>query len=168
MNSIFASASSWSASKFDRLSVVDEGLSLTKNKKEVTTILFSDLDKIYIKKCQISLINKIGFLSVLVLLAYFLVSLFSKEIVLLTSILFIPLVVKIFTYKSYQLCLRCYDGTLFANNFNFSNKQDYINLVSKVRKEIFDQQIKCNTHYVQPTTNNSMLEEFFYTELSIA
>jgi hypothetical protein len=167
MNNI-ATNNSLVSIKFGTLSFVDNGLIVTKKNKEVTPILFSELNKIYIKKYKFSFLNKIGLTSILLILSIFLVSYFPAEIVMLASIFYIPLFVKMHTYKIYKLHLLLCDGTIFCKGFYKNDKYDYINLVSNVRKEIFYNQIQSNIQIIKPVENIRVEEEFVYPTLNIA
>ena len=57
------------------------------------------------------------------------------------------------TYKRYKLYLLLYDGTFFNKEFNKKTKDEYINVVSRVSKELFAHQIKYNTQYKKPIIN---------------
>lgn len=125
--------------KFNTLTLVDHGVILKIKKKEETTILFSELDKIYIKKHKLNFLNKIGFLSIMLILLYISTLYLPIEIVLFTAILFILLNAKINTFKWYQLKIFLNDGTFFNIVFYAEKKYEYINLVNSVRKKIFDE-----------------------------
>ena len=58
-----------SSKKFDTITIVENGLILTNKQKEKTTILFSVINKTYIKKHKISFLNKICFLTIFLILS---------------------------------------------------------------------------------------------------
>jgi hypothetical protein len=101
MNSIAINDTAFSTHKFGKLNLVESGLVFIKKNKEQTDISFSELNKIYIKKCKFSFLNKIGILSILLILTAISSIYLPKETVFLVLILFIPLTVKINTYKRY-------------------------------------------------------------------
>lgn len=137
MNGITTSNTAISTKKFNNLTLVDNGVILKINNKEETTVLFSELDKIYIKKHKLNFLNKIGFLSIMLILLYISILYLPIEIVLFTSIPFILLIAKINAFKWYQLKIFLNDGTLFKKVFYAEKKYEYINLVNSVRKKIF-------------------------------
>jgi len=168
MNQIIKNSTAVSTYKFSDLSFFEKGVIITKKNKEEYPILFSELNKIYIKKCPFSFLNKIGMFSALLLLSALLIIFLPLELLFITSILYIPLIAKLNTYKRYQLHLLLYDGTFFNKEFNKEAKYEHINLVSRVRKEIFEHQIKYNTQYKKPLVNSNNVEEFVFLNLSIA
>lgn len=119
-------------------SFVEKGVIVTKKNKETITILFSELNKIYIRKYKFSFQRKIGFLSLLLIITAIISIYLPIESVMLTSILSIPFMVMMNRYKSYQLYLQLYNGTSFSKRFNNKAKQEHINLVNRIRNEIFD------------------------------
>jgi len=168
MNAIVTSRNAVRITKFCTFSYIENGVILIDNKEEENNILFSELNKVYIRKCKISLLNKISLLSIL----FILISVFSIylpiEIVLLVSILYIPLIVKMNTYKRYQFNLLLNDGNLFFKYFDKEIKQDYINVVNAIRKEIFDNQIKSNIQIKKPSETTVIVPEYTLSTLSIA
>lgn len=154
--------------KIDILTLVDDRIILKINKKQETAILFSELKKIHIQKCQLGFLNKITLISVLLFLSVFLINYLPVEIGLITSILYIPLIEKMNTYISYQLHFHLYDGTVFIKNIKKNRKYDYINLVSAVRKEIFENQLKSNINLVKPEIYTIKEEEYGFSALNIS
>jgi hypothetical protein len=140
---------------------------LSNKNKEETVILFSEVNKIYIRKSKFSFLNKIGLVSVLLIITAVCSVYLPMEIVLPASILFIPLIVKMHTYKKYRLHIQLCDGTFFIKGFNKSIKQEYINLVNVVRKEIFDNQIRTNVKNLNPTLVTTIVEGYTFSALSI-
>jgi len=168
MNRIATNSTVSSTVKFGKFNVNENGLILIKKNKEENVFQFSELNKIYIKKIKFSFLHKIGLLSLLlILLAIFFVIL-PVELVLLTSILYITVVVKINTYKRYQLNILLKDGTFFIKFFNKDTKQEYIRLVNRVRKEIFDNQIQFISNKEIQSTVKTISEDYAFSTLSIA
>jgi len=154
---------------FNSLTVVENGLILKNDKKEVTTILFPELDKIYIKKCHLSLVFKLAF----ILIPFFIASVFLKflpvEVLLFVeSIVFIPLFVWINKYKWYQLNVQHNDGTFYIKTFFSGAKHKHITLVNVVKKEIFDHRIKSDVKCEQPLEVDSLETNYLLSTLSIA
>jgi hypothetical protein len=71
------------------------------------------------------------------------------------------------THKWYQLLLYLDDGTIHSTAFHSSKKQEYINLVSMVRKGCFDYRIKCNFEVDCPPKVNAEEKEFLFSYLKI-
>lgn len=168
MKSIATNSTTYSTTKFGTLNLIDKGLLLIKKNKEEHVILFSELNKIYIKKCKFSFLKKIGLLSLFLILIATFSNYLPIEIVLLASILLIPLFAKINTYKKYQLNILLKDGTFFIKNFNQDTKQEYIKMVNLVRKEIFDNHIIFNIPKEIPSTEKKISEDYAFPSLSIA
>jgi hypothetical protein len=156
------------STKFKNLSYSENGLILEFKNKQHVEISFADFEKIYIKKYQLCLLIKIGMFSVLLMLSAMLIIYLPIEIVFIASILFILLISKMNTYKRYQLHIYLYDGTFFNKEFNQETKYEHINLVSRIRKEIFEHQIKYNKQHKKPLANTKFEEEFVCLNLSIA
>lgn len=133
MNSIATN----SIAKFHTLNVIENGLLLIKKNKEKYTILFYELNKIYIKKRKFNFLEKIGLLSFFLIIIAIFYSYLPVEIEIIASILLIPLFVKINAYKSYQLNILLKDGNFFIKKINKDDRQEYIKMVNLVRKESF-------------------------------
>ncbi len=167
MNSIVTNGTAFSTHKFSKLNLVESGLVLIKKNKEQTDISFSKLNKIYIKKCKLSLMNKIGILSILLILTAISSIYLPTEMVFLALILLIPLTVKMNTYKRYQLNVLLNNGTFFIKNIKKDSKQDHIKLMNVVRKEIFDNHVRFNFRGQIPSTYETISEDYAYSSLSI-
>jgi ABC-type multidrug transport system permease subunit len=144
MNGLVTKTTTLGSNKFKTLTLEKHGLIVVNKKKEKTTIMFSELNKIYINKHKFSNLNKIGFMT-LVLFSIIISSFYLQlELLVASSFLYIPLIAKMNTYKWYQLNVLLDDGTFFNKIFYTITKQEYINLVNVVRKEIFDNRIQSN------------------------
>jgi len=133
MNSIATN----STPKFHTLNVIENGLLLIKKNKEKKTILFYELNKIYLKKIKFNFLDKIGLLSFFLIIIAIFYSYLPIEIEIIGSILLIPLFVKINAYKSYQLIILLEDGNFFIKKINKDNRHVYLKIVQLVRKESF-------------------------------
>jgi hypothetical protein len=154
--------------KFKTLSVFENGLILRNKNLEEKSVLFSEVCKIYIKKCKISLVYKINYLAISLVLISIAAKYFPLELVLLLStISFTVLIKKMNTYKSYQLVLYLDDKTIYSTAFYSSKKQEYINLVSMVSKSCFDYRIKCDLEVDCPPKVNIEEKEFAFSCLRI-
>lgn len=145
MNGTATNSTPFSANKFNKLNLVENSIILIKKNKEITSISFSELNKIYIKKYKFSYWDKIGLLSIIIVPLFFLFIYLSIEIMSIISFLAIFLIAKINTYKRYQLNLLLNDGRFFIKNFNKGTKQANINIADIVRKKIFENQNRVNT-----------------------
>jgi len=156
--------------KIDLLTLTDTGLILAPKRQEATSILFSEIKKIYIKKCKLDLKRKLGILSFLLLLLFSSIVLLPIEMVLMSLILYIPILVWMQNYKSYRLNFIHQSNTLFFKKFYSNNKQEHIDLVNAIRKEIFDNQINSLSSLnkdLKPTVS-AIVEEYSFQSLSIA
>jgi len=152
---------------FCSLALIDKGLIINTKKKEEKFFLFSEINKIYIRKNKFSFFNKVGLIFLLVLHLVFFSFYFPIEIILLISILFIPLIVKINTHKKYQLHIYLQNGSYYIKDFKTHTKQEYINFVNLVRKEIFSTQITFNIPTETLETETSTVD-YSFTRLTIA
>lgn len=141
---IETNSTSLSANKFKKLNLVENSIVLIKKNKEETSISFSELNRIYIKKYKFSFLKKMGLSSIILALIFFLSIYLSIEIMLIISFLAILLIAKINTYKRYELNLLLNDGTFFIKNFYNGTKQANINIANIVREKKFENQIKLN------------------------
>lgn len=158
-----------SIKKFDLLTLTYTGLILAPKKQEAASILFSEIEKIYIKKCKLDLKRKLGILSFLLLLLFSSVVFLPIEMVLMSLILYIPILVWMQNYKSYRLELLGRSNTIYFKNFYRDDKQEHIDLVNAIRKEIFDNQInspKAFKAVVKPESEE--IQDYSFQSLSIA
>jgi uncharacterized membrane protein len=154
--------------KFKTLSLTENGLILKNKNKEEKNVLFSEVHKIYIKKCKFSLLNRIVSLSILLVFVSISAKYLPVGIVLLASIiLFTVLLVKMYTCKWYQLHLYLIDGTSHYKVFYSSKKQNYINLVNAVRKGYFDCRLKSNFQFDTPKEGKTLEHEFLFSGFNI-
>lgn len=157
-----------SATKFDLIAYTEKRLLIINTKKEIVTVLFSDLNKVYIKK------NKLSFLTITAIFSVFLLflavsSLFIPfELVLAASILLIPLLVKLNTFKWYQLNVLLNNGDLIKKTFNTKKKYEYINLVNAIRSEVFFNRIESNIQSNESLKSKTFVNEYPNQTLSIA
>jgi len=125
-------------SKFENISLVENGVVLSFKSSEPKEISFSDMDKIYIS------VNKAPQLYVFL---YFVVSLivigFSFWIMNFDIILFLPLVLIIFgavklnDYIRYRMIIALKNDDFFEQQVPLKSKNEAIDFVNKIRKEIF-------------------------------
>ncbi len=113
----------------------------------MSSILYSDIVKIYIEKQKLELKIKLGILSVLLLLVFTSIVFLPIEMALISLFLYLPLLVWIYDFKSYQLKIIDQSNTLYFKKFYKSNKQEHIELVNSIRKEIFDNKINSRIRF---------------------
>ena len=124
---------------FNSLKIGESRLVLVNKKKEKFTILFAELNKIFIKKRQLSIFFKIGIIGLSLFFLAILEYYFSIEVVLVVAVfLFLPFFVWSNNYKWYQLIILHHDGTFFRKTFYKKEKQEQINLVNVVKKEVIN------------------------------
>lgn len=155
------------AKKFKKLNLVENSVVLINKKKEETIISFSELNKIYIQKYKFSFLDKIGLISILLILTFVFFIYLPIELVFLASILAIIYIAKLNNYKRYQLNLLLNNRTLFIKKFKNNTKQENINIVNGVRKKIFENQNRLNIQNEKPFTKISIGEENSFSTLSI-
>jgi len=154
--------------KFKTLSLTENGLILKNKNKEEKNVLFTEVNKIYIKKCKFSLLNKILSLSITLILLSISAKYLPVSIMLLVSIILLTtLIVKMNTYKWYQLNLHLIDGTSHYKVFNSSAKQSHITLVNVIRKGYFDCRYKSNFQIDTPKEFKTVDHEFSLSGLRI-
>lgn len=166
MNGIVTKTTTLSSYKFKTLTIEKYGLIVVNKKEEKTTIMFSELNKIYIKKQKFNNFNKIGFLTLVLLLIFISSFYIQLELLVASSFLYIPLIAKMNTYKWYQLNILLVDGTFFNKNFYMTSKQEYINLINAVRKEIFENQTNSQIQ-IKKTVNSIKTADNSFPVLSI-
>lgn len=141
MNSDVSNTTIMGCSKFDTLTIVENGLIIANKKTEKYTILFSEINKIYITKTKLYSWNKIGFLSFVMITVSIAQLYLPMEYVLTLSIFFMVLIGKIIFFKWYKLIVQLNDKTFYYKKFYTSVKHENIIVVNTVRKEIFDHNI---------------------------
>lgn len=132
--------------KFDDLTLVENGLILKNGKKKEIEISFSELDKIYIKVYKLKPIYELGFILFPFLLIYLSVQYVALEKVMfvgLSSV--IPMFFKINNFKNYGLVVCLKDGTVFRKRLSLNVKGEYVSIVNAVRKEQLNHYSMINT-----------------------
>lgn len=137
--------------KIDRLILSHKGLILIHKKQEATSISFSEIEKIYIKKNKLNLKIKIGMLSFLLSMALASTFFLSMEMVLFSLFLYLPILTWMKNFKTYRLQVLDSSNTLFSKQFYTINKQEHIDLVNTIRKEIFEKKRSISSKQYHPT-----------------
>lgn len=138
--------------KIDRLTLSQTGLILIRKKQETNSISFSEIEKIYIKKNKLNPLIKIGMLSFLLSTALASIFFWSMEKVLFSLFLYLPILTWIKNYKTYRLQVLDLSNTLFSKQFYTINKQEHIDLVNTIRKEIFEKKTSNSSDQYQTAT----------------
>jgi hypothetical protein len=132
--------------KFKEITLAERGIILNKRGKIKKEVLFSELDQIYISVHKMNLSNK--FLIILVLLFAGLYTHLYLQVVIpiilayLTVIIFI---LKMNKFRSYTLKIRLKNGKTFEKKIAEKLKQEAIDLINEIRKEIYDFKIDIST-----------------------
>jgi hypothetical protein len=141
--SLTKAANSIRNDSFSSLKIEGDRLILINKKKEETVILISELHKIYITKHQFSFIIKMGIALIPLVLTFIFNNNFPLETALFVFfLLFIPLFVGLNNYRWYQLQLLLNDGVVFKKVFFTRTKQEQINVIHSVKKEMYNNFIK--------------------------
>lgn len=154
------------ADSFSSVTIRGNELIVTNKQEEETTILISELQKIYISKRQFSFIFKIGVTIFPLLFLVIFYNYFPIEIILFGCfLLFFPLFVNLNNYKWYHLHLVHTDGRFFKKVFYTTTKQEQINIVNSVKKEMYYNHIRSNFENEKPAAVYT--NEANYSYLSI-
>lgn len=155
--------------KINQLTLVENGLVLVNKQKEETIVLYSNVEKIYIKKIKFSFFNIIAFYSFLSVLVFIVAFYWPIEMAFFSFFVSIPLAVKFYTYKSYRLYLIHNQGLIcFKKFYQKNNKQTYINLVTHVKKEMYYHQTKFPPQLKMEIKANSIIDDYSFCSLNIA
>ncbi|TDD94094.1 hypothetical protein [Flavobacterium cellulosilyticum] len=129
--------------------ILDNGILLVFKNKEDKYILFSKIGRIFINKSKLSTSNKLR-LSAIALMLVFLMLLYLPIDFIVFAILFvcIPILIKIHKFKWYQFNVNLLDGTLYKKRFFMNSKQDHVNMVYLVRKEIYNYNLSLDLEFV--------------------
>lgn len=125
--------------KFQSLTVVENGLVLKCHNKREIEIPYTELDKVYIKKYKLNplvefLCIAFPFLFVYLVLQYlpFYFMIFASMITV------IPVFVCVLNYKWYQLFVILKDGTFFTKRVSLNKKMENFSILYRVEKDLFD------------------------------
>ena len=115
--------------------IVEHGLILLNGKNEEKEILFSELDKIYIKVIKINPVYELGLILAAFALVFFSIQWVTFEkVVFLSLSSVVPFFVKTSHYKSYGLRICLKDGSVFRKKVALSAKDRNVLFVSEVRR----------------------------------
>ncbi len=115
--------------------IVEHGLILLNGKNQEKEILFSELDKIYIKVIKFNPLYELGLILMAFALIFFAIHYVTFEkIVFLSLSSVVPFFVKANHYKSYGLRICLKDGSVFRKKIPLSVRDKNISFVSEVRR----------------------------------
>lgn len=134
--------------KFDDLTIVEQGLILKNGKKKDREISFSELDKIYIKVYKLKPVFELGFILFPFLLIFLSIQYITFEKVMFVGVsTIVPVFVKIKNYKSYGLMICLKDGAVFRKKVTSNVIGQNISIINAVRKERFNYYTKINASH---------------------
>lgn len=121
--------------KFDTLTIVKNGLVLKYGNKQLGSLSFSELDKIYIKVYKLNWAYNYLLLLVPFLLAFLFVEFRQLDIEMFVALVpVIPVFAKINFYKRYGLIIRLKDGTFYRKKLLRKLKSDTVDLINDVKR----------------------------------
>jgi len=162
MNTIIKPLANNNIKKIEDLRCNNNGLLLIQNSIEMTSISYSDIVKVYIKKQRLEPKIKFGILFVLLLPLASSIVYLPIEMVLISLFLYLPIVVWMYDFKSYRLQLIDESQTLYFKKFTSFTKQEHIDLVNSIRKEIFDRKTSHSTsHYQSNNCAQQTIDEVY-------
>ena len=132
--------------KFKEITLAERGIILNKRGKIKKEVLFSELDQIYISVHKMKLSNK--FLIILVLLFSGLFSHLYLQVdipIILAYLTVIIFILKMNKFRNYTLKIRLKNGKTFEKKIAEKLKQEAIDLINEIRKEIYDFKIDIST-----------------------
>jgi len=127
--------------RFDTLKIAENELIVQNKKEEEISILFSDVDSVFIKRCQLGFFYKVGIPIILLLLIATVADDIDLEIVPIVA-LCIAIGIWMNTYRWYQLHLLLHDGNLFYKTFYNDKKQEQMTLLNSINIEIHNNRSK--------------------------
>lgn len=132
--------------KFKEITLAEHGIILNKRGKIKKEILFSELDQIYISVNKMKLRDK--FLIILLILFSGLFSHLYLQVdipIILVYLTVIIFILKMNKFRNYTLKIRLKNGTAFEKKIAVKLKQEAIDLINEIRKEIYDSKINNGT-----------------------
>ena len=132
--------------KFKEITLAEHGIILNKRRKIKKEALFSELDQIYISVHKMNLSNK--FLIILVLLFAGLYTHLYLQVdipIILAYLTVIIFILKMNKFRNYTLKIRLKNGKTFEKKIAEKLKQEAIDLINEIRKEIYDFKIDIST-----------------------
>jgi hypothetical protein len=132
--------------KFKEITLAKHGIILNKRGKIKKEILFSELDQIYISVNKMKLSNKFSIILVLLFFGLFSHLYLQVDIpIILAYLTVIIFILKMNKFRNYTLKIRLKNGKTFEKKITEKLKQEAIDLINEIRKEIYDSKIKNST-----------------------
>ena len=128
--------------KFREVSLVKNGLVFTLKSNTQKDIPTSELIKLHIKANKIRSEYAILYVLSSILIILFLYSNAFDITLVLSVILIVIIGIKLKNHKSYELKIITKNGDVFTKKISEDSKYTSLDLINKVRKEIFDYEIK--------------------------
>jgi hypothetical protein len=128
--------------KFREVSLVKNGLVFTLKSNTQKDIPISELIKLHIKANKIRSEYAILYVLSSILIILFLYSNAFDITLVLSVILIVIIGIKLKNHKSYELKIITKNGDVFTKKISEDSKYTSLDLINKVRKEIFDYEIK--------------------------
>lgn len=115
----------------------EKGIVLKYRNRENETVLFSDITKIYINKFKLTNSNKLGLIAIPFISVFLIHNFIPTDFLFFVAIFICILIVaKINNFKYYQFNVQLSTGSYYKKIFFTSSKQEHIDLVNLVRKEM--------------------------------
>ncbi|MBC7846376.1 MAG: hypothetical protein H7Y10_07780 [Flavobacterium sp.] len=138
MNIINSARTKTSTTRFDVLTLVENGLVFNYGKNGEKEIAFTELDMVYMKTHSLHPVIEL----VLILVPFLLVLLSAQYIpfdimIIVAVVTIIPTFIKVMNYKWYSLKIRLKDGSIYIKKVSLEVKIDYLNIINQVQKECF-------------------------------
>ncbi|SDG77633.1 hypothetical protein SAMN04488062_102114 [Flavobacterium omnivorum] len=127
---------------FDELSLEKNKLILSSRNNNQKAILFTELDEIYISVHKFpSLLELVPFLFLIIIATLSLLYLSLEIMLFLPPLFIVTFIVKMNDYKSYELKIRLKNGVFFTKKVPQKLKHETLDIISKVRKQIYNYRI---------------------------
>jgi hypothetical protein len=144
--------------KFDNLTLVEDGILLSLKDKKQHWVSFSELDRIYLKRHQLNPVFEFVFILLPFLLIPISVTYLPFDLALfLALITIIPVFLTVYNYRWYRLKICLHDGTLFRKKVSMQSKSESIILVEKVQAEKLHYKARANS--VPIFSTNSLFDK---------
>jgi len=154
--------------KFESHYFFENRLRLQLNNNTEQLILFSEVQKIYIQKYKLGWLQKVALITLFIGALCIVSVFFSTELVMLSSALLIPIIVKLNLYKWYELHLKLKEGQLYTKEFYSNTKHEHIQFVNKVRSQIFECQINSNLSFTKVCFEDEVVVDCTNFGMSVA
>lgn len=145
--------------KFESLTVAENGIVLKYEKNKVNEISFSELDKIYIKVYKLKPIYGILFILLPMLFAFLCFEFIKFNIEISVALLpIIPALVNVHRFKRFDLVIVLKGGSIYRKQISLKLKSDTVEVINQVKK-------KC-LYYTTSLTHQSQCKELDLLALS--